>query len=257
MRQKPQSTVFVLAWLAFVLFSLLPPASAFYNSSSGRWFSRDRIEEHGGLNHYGFIQNDPANGWDQLGLRRGAYEQLRSRPPRTPPDTTPISGGSDECRIQICCGSVSGTVWEHCYIRFDDNTGASGCRGGPSGRNSPPAGCRDDCGCYGTVTARCGLPGEEVMGGDFTRPGQNCTTIGQSADLCQIRDCIRQQMNQFSQECLRYRPFKGPNSNSAVFTAISNCMQMSPLLPDHSRAPGWRAPTDEDERCRGYTPTIQ
>ena len=31
--------------------------------------SRDPIEEQGGLNLYGFVNNDPVNKWDKLGLR--------------------------------------------------------------------------------------------------------------------------------------------------------------------------------------------
>ncbi|NCB85815.1 MAG: hypothetical protein EOM44_15220, partial [Bacteroidia bacterium] len=33
----------------------------------GRWLSRDPIEERGGLNLYGFVNNDPVNRWDMLG----------------------------------------------------------------------------------------------------------------------------------------------------------------------------------------------
>ncbi|MBR4250628.1 MAG: hypothetical protein IKQ24_10810, partial [Verrucomicrobia bacterium] len=32
-----------------------------------RWLSRDPIEEQGGLNLYGFVNNDPVNMWDLLG----------------------------------------------------------------------------------------------------------------------------------------------------------------------------------------------
>ncbi|MDD4406299.1 MAG: hypothetical protein PHO36_16240 [Parabacteroides sp.] len=34
----------------------------------GRWLSRDPIEEKGGLNLYAFVNNDPVNKWDKLGL---------------------------------------------------------------------------------------------------------------------------------------------------------------------------------------------
>ncbi|MCC5789398.1 MAG: hypothetical protein JJT75_07170 [Opitutales bacterium] len=36
---------------------------------TGRWPSRDPIEERGGLNLYGFVGNNPANVWDVLGLQ--------------------------------------------------------------------------------------------------------------------------------------------------------------------------------------------
>jgi len=40
----------------------------YYSPSLGRWLSRDPIEERGGLNLYGFVNNDPVNKWDRLGL---------------------------------------------------------------------------------------------------------------------------------------------------------------------------------------------
>ena len=51
-----------------VLPLLLPtPAHAFYNPSTGRWLSRDPIEEDGGLNIYVFVQNEPASRIDADG----------------------------------------------------------------------------------------------------------------------------------------------------------------------------------------------
>ncbi|MDD4406219.1 MAG: RHS repeat-associated core domain-containing protein, partial [Parabacteroides sp.] len=41
----------------------------YYSPALGRWLSRDPIEEQGGLNLYGFVNNDPVNKWDKLGLR--------------------------------------------------------------------------------------------------------------------------------------------------------------------------------------------
>ena len=40
----------------------------YYNTTLGRWLSRDPIEEQGGYNLYGFIDNDGVNSWDYLGL---------------------------------------------------------------------------------------------------------------------------------------------------------------------------------------------
>ena len=40
----------------------------YYNSSTGRWLSRDPIEEKGGLNLYCMLENDPINATDVLGL---------------------------------------------------------------------------------------------------------------------------------------------------------------------------------------------
>ena len=40
----------------------------YYNPSTGRWLSRDPIEEQGGINLYCFVGNAPAGRWDYLGL---------------------------------------------------------------------------------------------------------------------------------------------------------------------------------------------
>lgn len=42
---------------------------------TGRWPSRDPIEERGGINLYGFLDNDAIVQWEFLGLARGAHNQ--------------------------------------------------------------------------------------------------------------------------------------------------------------------------------------
>ena len=39
----------------------------YYDPKTGRWLSRDPIEEEGGINLYGFVGNDGVNKWDLLG----------------------------------------------------------------------------------------------------------------------------------------------------------------------------------------------
>jgi hypothetical protein len=39
----------------------------YYDPVTGRWPSRDPIEEEGGINLYGFVNNDGVNNWDLLG----------------------------------------------------------------------------------------------------------------------------------------------------------------------------------------------
>jgi type VI secretion system secreted protein VgrG len=39
-----------------------------YDSTMGRWLNRDLIEEVGGINLYGYVENDPPNAVDPLGL---------------------------------------------------------------------------------------------------------------------------------------------------------------------------------------------
>lgn len=44
-------------------------AQAFYNPSTGRWLSRDPVEERGGDNLHGFVKNAPTEHFDADGLR--------------------------------------------------------------------------------------------------------------------------------------------------------------------------------------------
>jgi hypothetical protein len=45
----------------------------YYSPSLGRWISRDPIEEKGGLNLYGFVNNDPVNKWDLWGMKNRMF----------------------------------------------------------------------------------------------------------------------------------------------------------------------------------------
>lgn len=230
-------------------------AQAFYNPSAGRWLSRDPLSESGDKNLYGFVGNDAASSYDYLGQRMEPPPRPPA-PPREPPNTDPVPSG--ECRIQVCCGSVSGTVWEHCYVRFDDENGSSGCRAGPSRRTQGsggsgsqggvPSNCKQCCGFWGTVNGGCGAPGSPEMAGDFGRPGQSCVTVDQSAAMCGVMDCIRRKIQEMNRQCVRYR-VNGPNSNSAIYTALQDCMGAAPPKPAGSQTPGWRPINNDDKRC--------
>ena len=43
----------------------------YYSAEMGRWLNRDPIEERGGVNLYGIVENDMLNKWDVLGLQDG------------------------------------------------------------------------------------------------------------------------------------------------------------------------------------------
>jgi RHS repeat-associated protein len=43
----------------------------YYDPETGRWPSRDPIEEEGGINLYGFVGNNGVNWWDRLGMCPG------------------------------------------------------------------------------------------------------------------------------------------------------------------------------------------
>jgi RHS repeat-associated protein len=52
----------------------------FFDSLTGRWLSRDPLEEDGGVNLYAFCGNDPVNGVDPLGLVPGGGNAITMGP---------------------------------------------------------------------------------------------------------------------------------------------------------------------------------
>ncbi len=48
----------------------------YFGSQGGRWLSRDPIAEEGGLNLYGFVENDSINSADSLGMRKWDYKKI-------------------------------------------------------------------------------------------------------------------------------------------------------------------------------------
>jgi|694.fasta_scaffold26883_7 hypothetical protein len=58
---------FSLITILFVVLGFTELAQAFYNPETGRFLSRDPIEERGGENLYGFVRNDGVNWNDALG----------------------------------------------------------------------------------------------------------------------------------------------------------------------------------------------
>jgi RHS repeat-associated protein len=56
----------------------------YYQPSTGRWPSRDPIEERGGLNFYGFVRNDGVNSYDFLGLQKCKHSTPNGCGPENP-----------------------------------------------------------------------------------------------------------------------------------------------------------------------------
>src|SRR5262245_20993168 len=56
-----------VALITSAIVLLATHARAFYDPNKGRWLSRDPIEENGGVNLYGFVNNDPIDYADALG----------------------------------------------------------------------------------------------------------------------------------------------------------------------------------------------
>jgi RHS repeat-associated protein len=56
----------------------------YYNPELGRWMSRDPIEERGGYNLYGIVNNNLVDGWDNLGLEGTAEVSVGDQGVNTP-----------------------------------------------------------------------------------------------------------------------------------------------------------------------------
>jgi RHS repeat-associated protein len=150
----------------------------FYDPNSGRWPSRDPIEENGGINLYGFVGNDGVNKWDVLGMAPEKcciekiivhFDRLYKNPyydPNKPvqrpgypvehpnrPAYKPGSGGSNRPAGRTFLGSMTficrdGTMWF-----------GSAQSGGMKFKNSPIQGDNDSstpAGTFDIYTSRTG-----------------------------------------------------------------------------------------------------
>ena len=117
----------------------------YYSPALGRWLSRDPIEEKGGLNLYGFVNNDPVNnfdldgkemGWNICpGCRRRFIDRgsLQFKCPYCgwPPPDEQYPEGFSLCQRDIqkdgCCdvlGILGDFVGgEHTYVQYINNEG--------------------------------------------------------------------------------------------------------------------------------------
>jgi hypothetical protein len=70
-----------------------------YDPVTGRWPSRDPIEEEGGINLYGFVFNDPMSWVDDIGAMPGKYQPHFKRPKPTPirEATRPLRSAVGRC----------------------------------------------------------------------------------------------------------------------------------------------------------------
>jgi RHS repeat-associated protein len=92
----------------------------YYDPVTGRWPSRDPIEELGGINLYGFVGNDATNQWDQLGLI-GPFGAI-------------IGIGADyafQVSINYACGKSGSEAWSDIDVSSILISGAFGAIGAP------------------------------------------------------------------------------------------------------------------------------
>jgi hypothetical protein len=67
--------------VAAVAFFAVLNVHASYDPTTGRWFSRDPIQEQGGLNLYGFVQNNGISSIDPLGLATLRFDVVTGKLP--------------------------------------------------------------------------------------------------------------------------------------------------------------------------------
>ena len=79
----------------------------YYSPSLGRFLNRDPLGELGGSNLYGFVENDPVNGWDYLGLD----DELVCDPADSDAGLCNDAGGVDYSWIE--------EPWEPSYFDWD------------------------------------------------------------------------------------------------------------------------------------------
>lgn len=86
----------------------------YYSPDMGRWISRDPLEEQGGLNLYGFVNNDPVNKWDLWGMKN---YKLGDDDPKIP--ETQLDDGSGEWRRHPLPSELEGIYdflrWKYIY----------------------------------------------------------------------------------------------------------------------------------------------
>jgi RHS repeat-associated protein len=76
----------------------------YYDPLTGRWPSRDPIEEEGGINLYGFVGNDGVNRWDVLGqYGGGGYTWTYGVWSKWTPGAT----SDADTAVTICCNKGS------------------------------------------------------------------------------------------------------------------------------------------------------
>lgn len=85
----------------------------YYDPKLGRWLSRDRIGERGGLNLYGFLGNDGVSFYDLLGLFERPNEST-PLPPITNPDDNPVS---DPVSLENNSAITNNNRW-HCICEI-------------------------------------------------------------------------------------------------------------------------------------------
>jgi hypothetical protein len=95
----------LILWFLTLVALLSAPhlASAYYDPGTQRWINRDPIQENGGINLYCFVEDDPNNAIDPLGLVYATY-------------TRKCDSGEEKICKQIC--KDLGMVMSSCEVQW-------------------------------------------------------------------------------------------------------------------------------------------
>jgi hypothetical protein len=248
-------------------------ARRFYNPSVGRAPSRRQTSRSNGSkgNLYSFCRNRPTSNTDGAGtLGHGNWPELPELPPFPPdpgwghdPIILPVVPPQHPCTIRVCCRDYT-----HCWIEWDQNGKKEGCSSGPKrwpgadpNIDPRPEYCRPCClGQWGNINACCGVGSTEsrtcrIRQTDQNQSNPSCLTLSHN---CAMINCVRNRMMQIPLKCYAYHPLDGPNSNTAVYSALKACglpivhpgFPAPPGLPPiWEDPPGWRDFDPQDLTC--------
>lgn len=135
----------------------------YYSPSMGRFLNRDPIEEQGGLNLYGFVNNDPVNAWDYLGLSELTFfymtqiETATVTFPNIPFLRRTFNGGLKTAQTVSVDVNECEITWESNYvgltIEYDSSGGIKGTGRSSGDTITASANMRfDDCVCVVTMS---------------------------------------------------------------------------------------------------------
>jgi RHS repeat-associated protein len=158
-----------------------------YNSITGRWLSRDPMEEQAGMNLYLYVSNDPINRVDVLGLRAWRCRvPLHAIPGGTGQRTGPDIWGNPLYHEYYCVGTIGGGI--RCFGQ--DRAGGAWPwePGKPSDNTFIPQNCEEipSGDCFERCLESKGLQPRPWYG--LCGPGTNCQEWAER----QISECRKQ-----------------------------------------------------------------
>ena len=96
----------------------------YYDPKTGRWPSRDPIEEVGGVNLYGFVANDGISSWDRLGLKtiNGFWDAINAYADPTTINDVFDAGADLISAVSNGTNSTGGGITSSIYFELAANT---------------------------------------------------------------------------------------------------------------------------------------